>query len=715
MSKSHFVQTYLACLIVLASVCCSGCSILSPIGNAISQGYENTVTYFNSYYNANRIFNEAEDEVITAARLARGKTTAGNQQNQIPASAKQKFTQVIDKCSNILAFHSTSTLVDDALFLIGKSFYYQSEYLKAERKFAELLAQYPTSSLALEAQLWLERAEEKLNKLEESIALGKETIATSKLKDDKSIEVQVHLLLGSIYRQMKQYPQSITEYENVVSISSDDEVIANAQVSLGDLYFEDKQYQKAIDEYSKVPENTSDLFLNYYSNSQIVISLRLLGEYDKCLEMVNSLIDDFRNKDYRQFLQYERANIYAANGRLDDAIQDYIIVDTTYPRTPQAIKSAYALGQLYENTLGNYQLAHKYYSELSSATSVDGVEDGKRKIKAFSRYFDARQKNAVADSLLTVLQDTVSDTKTDTLVYLKKDTVTNTSIATNTPSTLNVIDTLSARISSQDSIQSKKNLTQQKSKLPSADSINSQKSIAAQDLGDVFYSEIINPDSAYYWYNQSLKLQYHKLRSPRILYILAELSRSHPEKKFPTPEEYYTQLEKDFPESIYADEARRFLGRSIISNNSDPIVEQFAQAEKQIDAKQFEKAVYTLRNIIHKDPKSALAAKSEYAIGWIQEYCLAQPESALVSYKQVVQNYAGTPFALIATKRTTEVKKDSVVPANNLVSQDSTSSQDEKIPQNDKSIKPKVLNDEEIKIEKKTQRPVNIKREEEKE
>jgi hypothetical protein len=85
--------------------------------------------------------------------------------------------------------------------------------------------------------------------------------------------------------------------------------------------------------------------------------------------------------------------------------------------------------------------------------------------------------------------------------------------------------------------------------LPSADSLRTLKSLAAQELGDIFYSEIVVPDSSFTWYNNALRWGYTNTRSPRILFILAELSRTNPEKKYPAPEEYYSRLDRDFPES----------------------------------------------------------------------------------------------------------------------------------------------------------------------
>ena len=66
------------------------------MGDTISQGYENMVSYFNGYYNAKNLFNDAEDEIKTAALLARGKEVPTEQANQIPGTAKLKLGLVID-------------------------------------------------------------------------------------------------------------------------------------------------------------------------------------------------------------------------------------------------------------------------------------------------------------------------------------------------------------------------------------------------------------------------------------------------------------------------------------------------------------------------------------------------------------------------------------------------------------------------------------------
>ena len=625
------------------------------MGDTVSHGYENMVMYFNGYYNAKILFSDAEDEIKTAALLARGKESLAGQANQIPATAKQKLDQVIDKCSNILALHSSSSLVDNALMLIGKSFFYQMDYLKSERKFAELLAQFPNSSLALEAQFWYARSEEKLGKFSEGVSLCDAVVIAAEKNNNNEIETQAHKLLGVLYRRMDQTDKSISEYEKAIAISNSDAVKVEAQISLGDIYFKDGQYQKAADIYLQTENYTSDIYLNYYSKLQAAIAYREIGEQKKGLTLVNAMITDFRNKEYLASILYERANNYEASERLNDAINEYIIVDTSYAHTEYSVRSAYQLGLIFEKKLGIYSKALKYYSEVNNIAGPAIAEDSRRKVTAFTRYFDALHRLKIADSLLLVLSDTTRKIIPDTLNTITADSTHKKSVQVNSSAVISKDNSLKARDSGPDSTKRKSTQVAAQSPIPSADSLHILKSIAAQDIGDIFYSEVIEPDSAFSWFNKSLSWSYDKKYSPRVLYILAELSRTNPDKKYPAPEEYFSRLDHDFPESIYAEEARRFLRKASYTVKKDTAFEYYTQSEKQVDAEQYEKAIETLRFIVQSFPKSPFAAKSEYAIGWIMENRLAQPDSALLQYKQVLKNYVGSLYANEVSKRLTVI------------------------------------------------------------
>ncbi len=638
--NNHF-NNYLNSIFLSFTFIFCGCSIFKPVGDIITRGYDNTVSYFNVYYNASRIFSEAEDEIKTAEKTARSKSSTNqfnNQTPQISGTARQKFSQVIDKCSYILAFYPASSLVDNSLFLIGKSFYYQMEYMKAERKFEELIAQYPKSSLTLEAKLWNARTKEKLGNLDEAIKWCETTIEAAIADDDKEIESQARLLNADILNNKNEQDKAIKEYEIAIELSDDDEMKSKAQMNMANIYFGNGKYAMAAAAFLKVGEYTSDIYLNYFCNLQAAIAFREIGEYDKGIEIINSMIEDFRNKEYLPSLLYERANDYVAVGKLYEAIEEYNYVDTTYKNTEHSTMSAYQLGKIYIEQEIDYELAFKYFTKVSSSPATKITQDGKSRQLAFTRYFDARRKIAKADSLLFIFQEKSKEGQVDSINISNPDTLIN-------------------QIANIDSVQTTAKKIIAKPIILNIDSINGIKSVAAQELGDIFYSDILVPDSAFYWYNQSLTWEYNPKRSPRILYILAEHSRRYPEMKYPLPEEYYQQLDRDFPETIYAIEARRFIGKEKQIAKVDSAALMYQEAEKLIETNNFLKAISSLSRIAHLFPKSEYSAKSGYAIAWIYEHRLNKPESALVYYKKVEKEYSGTTYASAAGKRTFDESK----------------------------------------------------------
>jgi tetratricopeptide (TPR) repeat protein len=680
---THYVRILITGIFFVMVFFCNGCSVFSFIGDSLSQGYENMVSYFNAYYNAKRLFTEAEDEIKTAEVQARGKPVPVGQAQQIPATAKQKLGQVIDKCSNILAFHPASSLVDNALLLIGKSFYYQADYLKAERKFAEMLSQYPTSSLALEAQLWYARSAEKLGKWDDGFRLASETVEFAKNRHERDIESQAHRVLANLYRKTDQPEKAIAEYDTVVSIAPDDYIKGEAQIGAGDIYFSSGQYKNAAEAYLQTEKYTSDIYFNYYSKLQAAVAYRHLGEKKKGLELIDAMIDDFRNREYMASILYEQGNAYAESGRREDAIDTYIRVDTGYARTEYSVRSAYQLELIYEKELGRYDLALKYDSVVNAASGLDIVPEGRRKFTALTNYFSAWRQLCKADSLTQVLKDTLVKLRRDSLQAFYADSIQKPftdSLHVAATDSLDELENkalpavaadpsgrkgrrLSALLAKMDSIKSNKPVSDtvgktpakvvNKPALPSADSLLTLKSLAAQLLGDIFYSDIVVPDSAYFWYNSALEWSYNNSRSPRILFILAELSRTNPEKKYPTPEEYYGRLDHDFPESSFAGEARRFLQKTT-GLTTDTAAEYYTQSEKLLDAEEYDKAIGTLRSLVRLFPQSPLAAKGEYAIGWIMEYKLGQSDSARTQYKRVAKKYTGTAYANAAMRRFVE-------------------------------------------------------------
>lgn len=94
--------------------------------------------YFNTFYNAKSAYRE-------------GMSLKESGQS---AQAKIKFDRVIEKSALVINRWPKSRWADDALFLIGRSYYEKGEYSRAVRSFEQLPLAFPRSRFIPEAELY---------------------------------------------------------------------------------------------------------------------------------------------------------------------------------------------------------------------------------------------------------------------------------------------------------------------------------------------------------------------------------------------------------------------------------------------------------------------------------------------------------------------------------------------------------------------------------
>jgi len=178
-------------------------------------------------------------------------------------------------------------------------------------------------------------------------------------------------------------------------------------------------------------------------------------------------------------------------------------------------------------------------------------------------------------------------------------------------------------------------------------------------LGEIFYSELDVPDSTFFWLNQSLKLGLDSVKTPRALYVLSEVARSSPDRRYGEEEDLYWIIADRYPKSVYAEEARIALGFRPTLTKEDPAAPMYAVAESLMYAGRYQKAIDSLGRIVRDFADSPLAPKSRYTMAWIYENHLANPDSALSQYKTLSQKYVTTKYGLAAQRR--------IPPADSLV------------------------------------------------
>jgi len=599
-----------------------GCAVFNPIGEVISSGYENMLTYFNAYYNARRAFKLAETEIAEANKAAEGKTASGATAPPIPAEAQKNLDLVIDKCSNILAYHGKSAYVDEALMMTGKAFYYKGDYSKAERKFLELITQYPNSSLNLDAQYWYASSEEKLGEYDQARNSASTLAASAEQNDDADILAEANSLLGLLSVHDGATVAAIGFYKKSCTVAESNQLKADSWFSLGKLYFDDGQFENAISALLNVDGYSDDVYQIFQSKLLATQAYRNLGLLDKALTIERDMADDYRFKDFLGTVYLERATILLAGKRYSEALDIFQALDTTYARTEVGATADVELGKYYERTAADYLKSKDYYSRAAAVPATPVQERAIRKENAFNHYFTDMKEISRVDSLIGLVSKNDSETSAN--------------------------DSLSS--AAKDSSGSLKDSTKARVQAPSihlsADSLNTIESRAAARIGELFYTDLANPDSAIFWLRYSLLHRYDEDNAPRILYMLSELASTYPDKTTVTSKQYQDQLVRDFPKSYFAGQLQHQPSDEKADTQAiDSAVIYYGTADGLIDAGKNQEALAALQGIVERYPSSPIIPKCRYAIGWLYENRLSMMDSAAAEYKMLIAQYPATPYA----------------------------------------------------------------------
>ncbi len=371
----------------------------------VNQRYVNTVAYFNTYYNAQTAFDDGEKEVIAARAQELGKPVPLAAELVLSQGAKDKFNLAIEKASKLLTFYPTSKWVDNALLMIGKSYFYLGDDLKSQRKFLEMFAKYPLSSYRFEAELWYGRSLLRQKRYDEGTQSLERLYADAVEKGEKQIAGLASLSIARYYHRTQEYEQAITNYKRSLETSSDGSVNAESQLQIGYCYLATGDTNKAETAFAAVDDFSPEYETSFAAKFENIKILTSSYRYDEALLRLERFLSNAKNLDNFSKIQLEIGRLYLAQDRIAEAIAKFSYVDTTYGKTEDAAKAYYYLGRIYERIQTNYAKAGINYAKakLEFPAALITTEAAK-KSDAFVKYFVLYADMARFDSLLGMIK-----------------------------------------------------------------------------------------------------------------------------------------------------------------------------------------------------------------------------------------------------------------------------------------------------------------------
>jgi len=602
--------------------------------------WENFTTYFNLYYNTSDIFQQAEDAIYEQKR-----PIFSIAELIVPGSASQSLTKVIEKSSVILQFHSESGYVDDALLMLGKSFFYQKNYQKALRKFQELIATQPESDLILETELWIGKTEMRLKNFDNALNVLKSV--REKAVEEEDEEIIKGVFTEEIGYQIfkEDYPGAIESINEFLKIYDDEEVSAEVVYELGILYTEVGDKEKAIESFNRVFDYSPLYEVELNTNLKLAEALRDNNELEKALDIFVNMRSEDKYSDAYDRIDLQRGITLSELNRYDEAVEILKQVDTTSTSSPSSGIAKFKLGEIYEKIYKNFDTASVYYQKAAaSGAPVEYLADANNISRKFKKYESLKLQMAGNKKQLIYLENPDEFVK-DSIAFYSDTLKTEEEVTQGDETQLNPEGEGRTKFTPQKDIKTE----QKEQKNPpirpviGIDSIKSNIIKYEYELGNLFFTEFNLPDSAYYYYMDILNNHPNSAYQAMTMFALGSFYETVNEKA--KADSLYNLIYDNYKSESVVNASANKINKPLIDLEYDPAKELYTGAEQQWLNNDFQSSLDNFSDIYRNYPKSPYAAKALYAAGWILENEFQMLDSAATIYDSITVKYPQTVYA----------------------------------------------------------------------
>ena len=245
--------------------------------------------YFNTFYNAERYYEEAD-----RIRLEKsGKS--------IPLKAMDNYGKTIQKCRVVLSEFTESKLVNDAILLMAKAQFYRSEYDDAIGNLKIIYSKGSAQQIA-EAQYWSAVCKWKKGKTQAALDELRGIIKSS---DDSVIKAQCHLSLADISDELgrsKDFLFHLEEGARTIKDRAEKGIVYN---KLADIAFNNESYEVAEGAYKEVIKNSLTKEKIENAHIQLLKISRISGDHRSAERKIKSMLVDEKFKNIKGDLELD--------------------------------------------------------------------------------------------------------------------------------------------------------------------------------------------------------------------------------------------------------------------------------------------------------------------------------------------------------------------------------------------------------------------------
>lgn len=388
--------------ILLISIFLTGC------GNTLKTSWKNFNAYYNTFYNAKRRYKDGLKKVenqpvaIDPAKPVRIHPT--------PLQAgSDDFQLAIEKGARILQKHPDSKWVDDAILLMGKSYYYQGEFYSAIQNFEELEQVTSVPKMHQQAIIWKGRTQLDLKQFAEGVSFLESKLRQYPDGWSNQSKGEIQALVAQHYGMLGSWEESADYLFKAVSNLRDKKLVGRTYFLLGQALEQLERFGESFNAFGDVAANFPDFEYLYWSRFKQADIARQARRFNLAFKIFQNLRNDDKNSRWRNHLLYEIARTNEMMGEPEEAEKLYkeLLHNSNNRQQMQDLRMDiyFRLGKIYSENFAKYDIAAAYFDSSSaiSTRSTKTKNDDKEATElanVYGEYTKLQQSIARADSLL---------------------------------------------------------------------------------------------------------------------------------------------------------------------------------------------------------------------------------------------------------------------------------------------------------------------------
>jgi len=353
--------------------------------------------YFNTFFNAKKAFNKAESIRIESKS---GRSGAGAKDYQV----------AIEKCQKVVDNHPNSKYYDDAVYILGVSYYHTEQYSRADRRFRELLADYPDSKFARDARLYLAKTKLALGEVEDARGIFEEIFDSDLSREFK---VESAWALGRYHYREKEYDQAAGFFRAIRDSLGGETDMLDAQIGIADAYYDAFRFKDALGAYLQVSGLKPSNDQRYHATFRAAQCAFALMQTRTGMAYLEELSKDQIYFDSLGSIQLAMARGYEKDEDFLTAEGVYENVAKTSEKSNDIAMANYRLGLIYQVVYNDLVTAKDYYdkaaeqggnSQARAAAIQRSADIGKLKSFSHAELDTAATQSAIDDAAFTQFQ-----------------------------------------------------------------------------------------------------------------------------------------------------------------------------------------------------------------------------------------------------------------------------------------------------------------------